>query len=164
MSASICGGSLDTRRLALLTGFILLAWSADRFVNGASSIARISGISPMVFGLTIVAIGTSLPELTASIAGAIKREPDIAIGNVLGSNMIIILAVLCMPALIASGPFGAAVLNRDIPVMFALSIVLLVTAFGSGSRGCINRFEGVLLFCGFAAYLLLLAGEGKLLS
>ncbi|MDQ6965674.1 MAG: calcium/sodium antiporter, partial [Mariprofundaceae bacterium] len=119
-------------------------------------IAHAFGVSDLIIGLTIVAVGTSLPELMASIVSVLKNEPDIAIGNVIGSNMMNILAVLSMPALIAPQVLDAQVLSRDVPVMFVFTVVLFFMAYGFRGPGRINRIEGGLLLSGFCAYLLLL--------
>jgi len=110
------------------------------------------GVSDLVIGLTVVAVGTSLPELAASVTSALKREPEIAIGNVIGSNMFNILGVLAMPGLIHPGGFDMAVLSRDFPIMFGLTIVLLLMAYGFRGPGRISRLNGVLLLLVFGAY------------
>ena len=120
------------------------------------NVAEALGVSDLVIGLTIVAIGTSLPELAASIISALKGEHDIAIGNVIGSNMFNLLAVLGLPGVIRPGPFEAEVLSRDFPVMIGLTIALFAMAYGFRGQGRINRFEGAVLvtaFCGYQAYL-----------
>jgi len=119
-------------------------------------IATLLGVSDLVIGLTIVAIGTSLPELVACIASVLKNEAELAVGNVIGSNMFNILAVLMMPALFSPAPFDAAILSRDVPIMFGFTIVLLIMAYGHKREGRINRVEGGLLLSGFMTYLLLL--------
>ena len=150
--------AMSTRQSLIwfLIGLVLLLVSSRIVVWGAVEIARIMGVSDLVIGLTIVAIGTSLPELVASIASVLKNEADLAIGNVIGSNMFNILAVLSMPALIHPGSFSSDILLRDFPVMLLFSIILFIAAFGFRAAGKINRLEGVLLTCGYAAYLYLL--------
>jgi len=139
-----------------VTGLVVLVLASRLVVWGAVHIAQSFGVSDLVIGLTVVAIGTSLPELMASVVSVWKREPDIAIGNVIGSNMVNILAVLGIPALFSPLSLDRAVLVRDMPVMFAFTIALLVMAYGLRGRGRINRIEGGFLFSGFCAYLLLL--------
>jgi cation:H+ antiporter len=139
-----------------LVGLLVLLFSSRLVVWGAVEIAQILGISDLVIGLTIVAIGTSLPELVASIASVLKNEAELAIGNVIGSNMFNLLAVLSMPALIHPQAFSSDILLRDLPVMFAFTIAMFVMAFGFRSRGRINRSEGALLISGFCAYLYML--------
>jgi cation:H+ antiporter len=115
-------------------------------------VASALGVSDVVIGLTIVAIGTSLPELAASITSALKGEHDIAIGNVIGSNLYNILAVLSLPGLIAPGPFLPEVLYRDQPTMVGLTIALFFMGYGFGKHGRINRLEGLILLTIFVGY------------
>lgn len=136
----------------LVLGLIALLASSRALVWGASNVATALGISEVVIGLTIVAVGTSLPELAASIASALKGEHDIAIGNVIGSNLYNILAVLSLPGLIAPGPFPPEVLYRDQPTMIGLTIMLFLMGYGFGKAGRINRFEGLVLLCLFIGY------------
>jgi len=135
-----------------IIGLVLLLLSSRILVWGAVNVATAFGISDLVIGLTIIALGTSLPELAASVVSALKGEHDIAIGNILGSNMYNLLAVLAMPGLIAPGEFSADALNRDLPVMIALTLALFVMGYGFGGQGKINRFEGLLLILAFAGY------------
>ncbi|MCU7852239.1 MAG: calcium/sodium antiporter [Candidatus Thiodiazotropha sp. (ex Monitilora ramsayi)] len=138
--------------LWLLLGLVALLASSRTLVWGATNIATALGISDVVIGLTIVAIGTSLPELAASIASAMKGEHDIAIGNVIGSNLYNLLAVLSLPGLIAPGPFLPEVLTRDQPTMIALTVALFLMGYGFGRQGRINRLEGLILLCAFIGY------------
>ncbi|AKH20607.1 calcium/sodium antiporter [Sedimenticola thiotaurini] len=133
-------------------GLALLLFSSRILVWGAVNIASSYGVSDLVIGLTIVALGTSLPELAASIASALKNEHDIAIGNVIGSNMYNLLAVMAVPGLIAPGPFDPLVLTRDMPMMLGLTLALFVISYGFGGNGRINRTEGFLLLAAFIAY------------
>jgi cation:H+ antiporter len=140
-----------------LLGLISLLASSRALVWGAANIASAMGISDVVIGLTIVAIGTSLPELAASIASALKGEHDIAIGNVVGSNLYNLLAVLSLPGIISPGPFPAEVLSRDQPMMLGLTISLFIMGYGFfGRQGRINRLEGGILVSAFIAYQALL--------
>lgn len=129
----------------LLIGSRILVW-------GAVNVATAFGVSDLVIGLTVVALGTSLPELAASITSAIKKEHDIAIGNIIGSNMYNLLAVLSVPGLIAPGVFAPEALNRDLPIMIGLTLAIFVMGFGFGGPGRINRFEGLILFLCFIGY------------
>ncbi len=133
-------------------GLALLLFSSRILVWGAVNIATAYGVSDLIIGLTIVAFGTSLPELAASIASALKNEHDIAIGNVIGSNMYNLLAVLAVPGLIAPGPFDPLVLTRDMPMMLGLTLALFIISYGFGGNGRINRIEGFLLLVAFIAY------------
>lgn len=134
-------------------GLILLILSSRGLVWGSVNIAKAAGISDLVIGLTIVAIGTSLPELAASIVSALKKEHDIAIGNIIGSNMFNMLVVFGIPGLMSPHNIDPAILTRDFPFMIGLSIALFITAYGFKGEGRINRYEGGLLLGGYAAYM-----------
>ncbi len=140
----------------LVFGLLLLLGSSRMLVWGAVDIAQAFGISDLIIGLTIVAIGTSLPELAASVMSALRGEPDIAIGNVIGSNMFNLLAVLGLPGLIHPTPLAPEVLNRDYVFMIGLSIALFAMAYGFRGDGRVNRLEGALLLGGYGAYLYVL--------
>jgi cation:H+ antiporter len=142
--------------LWLVIGFVLLIVSSRGLVWGSVNLAKAAGISDLVIGLTIVAIGTSLPELAASVASALKKEHDIAIGNIIGSNMFNMLAVFGLPGLLSPHAVDPAILERDFPFMIGLSIALFIMAYGFKGEGRINRFEGSLLLAGYAAYMTVL--------
>ena len=146
--------SLKVGIIWLLIGLVLLIASSRLLVWGAVGIAHEFGVSDLIIGLTIVALGTSLPELAASVIAARKGEHDIAIGNVVGSNMFNILAVIGIATVIApmnNIPFE--VLQRDWIVMLALTIELLVMAYGfKGKDGKITRLEGTILIICYVAY------------
>ncbi|TDY01093.1 cation:H+ antiporter [Thiohalophilus thiocyanatoxydans] len=142
--------------LWLVIGLVLLLASSRALVWGAVNIAHFFGVSDLIIGLTVVAIGTSLPELAASLMGALRQEPDIAIGNVIGSNMFNLLVVLGIPGLLGPLQLDAEVLSRDYPYMIGLSIALFVMAYGLQGDGRINRLEGGLLLLAYIAYLALL--------
>ena len=125
-------------------------------VDGAVIIAKSLWVSDLIIGLTIIAIGTSLPELAASIAGALKNEHDIAIGNVIGSNMFNLLGVLSLPGMIAPGVVADEVIMRDFPIMIGLGCALFVMAYGFRGNGRINRFEGAALMSAYVFYMYLL--------
>jgi cation:H+ antiporter len=149
--------TLPRAALALLVGLALLILASRLVVWGASGIAAALGVSDLVIGLTVVAVGTSLPELAAAITSALKGEPDIAIGNIIGSNMFNLLPVLAMPGLIHPDAFEPEVLTRDYPIMLALTVALFLMAYGfRGQRRRINRIEGGLLLATFAGYQYLL--------
>ncbi len=133
-------------------GLLVLMGSSRMVVWGAVGIAHALGVSDLVIGLTIVAIGTSLPELVASIAGVLKGETDLAIGNIIGSNIFNLLAVLAMPAMIHPGTFDPQALLRDFPIVLGFTIALFAASFGL-KLGKIGRLDGVLLVSGFAGYL-----------
>ncbi len=140
----------------LLLGLVVLIASSKLLVIGAVNIAASLGVSDLVIGLTVVAIGTSLPELATSIAGALKNEHDIVIGNVVGSNLFNTLAVLGIPGLLSPARLDAGVLDRDIPTVFLLTIVLVIMAYGFRGPGRINRIEGSVLLACFFGYQILL--------
>ena len=143
--------------LWLFVGILTLLGSSKLLVWGAINVAHSFGMSDLVIGLTIIAIGTSLPELAATLMSALKGEHDIAVGNVLGSNMFNLLAVLGIPGVIHPANFEAAALERDYLVMALFTIALLVMAYGfRGNRGKINRIEGAILLGGYAGYMGLL--------
>jgi len=137
----------------LVIGLILLIVSSRLLVWGAVSIAEALGVSDLIIGLTIVALGTSLPELAASIIAVRKGEHDIAIGNVVGSNMFNLLAVVGIAGVISPiTGMSSEVMSRDWLVMMGLIIALLFTAYGFRGAGRINRLEGAGLLIAFCAY------------
>jgi cation:H+ antiporter len=140
----------------LVFGFLLLLISSRLLVWGAASIALHLGISELVIGIVVVALGTSLPELAASLASAIKQEHDIAIGNVIGSNIFNLLAVLGLPGVIHPGTIDAHVINRDFPIMFLMTLMLFAMAYGFHGPGRITRFGGVILLTAYIGYQTLL--------
>ena len=143
--------------LWLVVGLLLLIVSSRILVWGAVDLATMFGISDLVIGLTIVAIGTSLPELASSIIAARKGEHDLALGNILGSNLFNTLAVVGIAGLIAPMPVAPEVLARDVPVMAALTLTLFALCYGFRGPGRINRFEGgalLVIFAGYTTYLL----------
>jgi len=142
--------------MLILTGAVVLLASSRLLVWATVSIAQSIGISDLVIGLTVVAFGTSLPELAASVMSALRNEHDIAIGNVVGSNIFNLLAVLGLPGLIRPGPVNTLVLSRDYPVMLGLTLVLFVMVYGFRGPGRLNRIEGGLLVIAFCAYQTLL--------
>jgi len=137
----------------LTAGMIMLFVSSRMLVWGAVSIAQHFGISDLVIGLTIIAIGTSLPELAAAVMSAYKDEHDLAIGNIIGSNMFNLLGVLAMPGLISPGVVPAEILSRDYPVMIGVSIAFFMMAYGFRRHGRINRLEAAVMLIGYILYL-----------
>ncbi|RXJ96652.1 calcium/sodium antiporter [Arcobacter sp. AHV-9/2010] len=146
--------SLKVGVMWLVFGLVLLIASSRLLVWGAVGVAVEFGVSDLIIGLTIVALGTSLPELAASVIAARKGEHDIAIGNVVGSNMFNLLAVIGIAVVIA--PMNSVpleVLKRDWIVMLLLTIALFATAYGfKGKDGRINRVEGTILILCYVAY------------
>ncbi|KJY81407.1 calcium/sodium:proton antiporter [Vibrio galatheae] len=140
----------------VVIGLIILPLAADLLVDNAVIIAQYFGMSDLVIGLTIIAVGTSLPELAASLAGVMKGEDDMAVGNIIGSNVFNILAVMGIPGILNPSVLSEYAMGRDFWVMLGVSLLLVAMALGK-SRS-INRFEGAALFCcfiGYQAYLIM---------
>lgn len=150
------GVSTSVAVLWVLVGLVMLPLSAHFLVESAVFIAKYFGISDLVIGLTIIALGTSLPELAACIAGVLKGEDDLAMGNIIGSNIFNILAVLGMPGLIAPGLIDPAAATRDMYVMLGLTVMLLVFSFNFVGTRRINRVEASILLASFIGYQFLL--------
>jgi cation:H+ antiporter len=146
------GVSTSVAILWVILGLVMLPLSAHFLVESAVFIAKYFGISDLVIGLTIIALGTSLPELAACIAGVLKGEDDLAMGNIIGSNIFNILAVLGMPGLIAPGLIDADAATRDMYVMLGLTILLLIFSFNFKGTRRINRLEGAVLVAAFLGY------------
>jgi cation:H+ antiporter len=143
--------------LWLFMGLICLLFGSSLLVDSAVFIAEHFGISEMIIGLTIVAIGTSLPELAASVASALKGKPDMALGNLIGSNMFNALAVLAMPGLLAPSSFSSEVLFRDVAFMIVLSISVFFLSLGWGrNTSRLARQDGIILLLAFIGYQALL--------
>lgn len=140
----------------LVVGLAVLLASAQTLVWAATEVAEYLGVSELIIGLTVIAIGTSLPELAATLAAATKGHPDIAIGNVVGSNILNIVAVLAVPALITPVGLEIHVLWRDYGMMAALTLLLVLFAYGFGARPIITRFEGCVMALAWIGYNVLL--------
>lgn len=149
----------------LLLGLLVLVASSRLLVWAAVEIAQALGVSDLVIGLTIVALGTSLPELAASLAAARKGEYDIALGNVAGSNMFNLLGVMALPGLIAPGAVDPLLLRRDYPIMVGLTVLLWFFASNFSLRrgGVIQRPEGAALLTIYVAYIALLCYQAGVL-
>ncbi|MCC5450840.1 calcium/sodium antiporter [Rheinheimera sp. UJ51] len=140
----------------VIAGLVLLLASSQLLVQGAVTIARYAGMSDLIIGLTIIAIGTSLPELAASVIGVLKGEDDLALGNIIGSNIFNILAVLGLGAVIGPSTLDVNAGTRDSYVMIAAAFALLLMSIRIGKQQRINRLEGGLLLSGFIGYQYLL--------
>lgn len=138
--------------LWLIAGLVVLVLSSRLLVWGAVGIAERLGWPDLVIGLTIVAIGTSAPELASAIAAARKGEGDLVLGNVLGSNIFNTLGVVGLAGLIAPSAVSEAVLTRDLPVMALFTVALVVFGLKRRGHGRINRVEGSVLLLAFVAY------------
>lgn len=151
-------GKLTTKQSIfwLVVGLVALMISAKLLVWGAVDVARFFGISELVIGLTIVAIGTSLPELAASVTSALKGHHDIAIGNVVGSNIFNLLAVMPIPGLIAYTEVQEVALYRDYGTMLLLTLLLIAFIYGFRRSKRIGRAAGSVLLLAYASYLGLL--------
>jgi len=136
----------------LIVSLLILLGSSRLLVWGATNIAVELGVSDLIIGLTIVAIGTSLPELAATIMSAYKNEHDIALGNIIGSNIFNMLGVLAIPALMAPGKLPEGVLDRDLPWTIGLTLLLFIMAYGFKSTGYLSRFKGGIFLLCFIAY------------
>ncbi len=137
----------------LVVGLGLLAVSSRMLVWGAVEIAEALGVTDLIIGLTVVAFGTSLPELASSLTAVRKGEHDIALGNVLGSNFFNTLAVVGIAGAIHPMEVGSEVLSRDWLVMGLLTLSLFAVGYGFGRPARINRFEGAALFACYIAYM-----------
>lgn len=147
--------------LVLVAGFVLLVKGADFFVDGAVGIASRFGIPQLVIGLTIAAMGTSMPEAAVSITSALKGSAGITVGNVVGSNIMNILVILGVTAIIAPIAVQKSTRNFEIPGMIAITVLFLVLGYTGGE---IVRYEGIILwvvFIGYLAYLFWIAKHNK---
>ncbi|MEI6896091.1 MAG: calcium/sodium antiporter [Psychromonas sp.] len=140
----------------LVIGIIVLIISSRMLVWGSVEVAEYFQVSDLIIGLTIVAIGTSLPELASTMAAARKKEFDLAVGNIIGSNMFNIVAVLALPGLIHPDTVDVAVLTRDYPVMIGLMIAVMIfsIAWRKGKTGVLGRCEGALLLTAYIGYMI----------
>ena len=142
--------------LWLAVALILLPMSTRMVIDNATVIADYFGVSELVIGLTIISVGTSLPELATVIAGALKGEDDIAVGNLIGSNIYNIAIVLGIPALIHPGTLDTAIFARDYWVMLGVSALFTLICLQRSRR--IGRLAGALLLCGFIIWVGMLYG------
>ncbi|MBV2130175.1 calcium/sodium antiporter [Arsukibacterium indicum] len=143
----------------VVIGLVLLLASSQLLVHGAVTIARYAGMSDLVIGLTIIAIGTSLPELAASIIGILKGEDDLALGNIIGSNIFNILAVLGLGAVIGPDIIDPNAGGRDSYVMIGATVLMLLMSVRLTRMQRINRAEGAILLAGFIGYQYLLFSQ-----
>ena len=150
--------SMPVRRALfwLFAGLILLIFSSRILVWGAVRIAEALGISDLVIGLTIVAVGTSLPELASSLVAAIKKEHDIALGNIIGSNIFNTLAVVGIAGSIRPLHGNPELLFRDMLLMGILTVSIFLLGYGYRRHGRINRVEGGILLCVYCVYVYIL--------
>jgi len=134
--------------ILFILGLGLLVAGAEALVRGASRLAAVVGVSPLVIGLTVVAYGTSAPEMAVSVQSTLSGQADIALGNVVGSNIFNVLFILGLAAIVAPLIVSGQLIRRDVPLMIGVSIVLFVMAFD----GRVSQLEGILLFAGILGY------------
>jgi cation:H+ antiporter len=145
-------GTVKTHVMWLIAGLLLLVASSRMLVWGAVEVATFFGVSDTIIGLTVIAIGTSLPELASSLMAVKKGEHDLAIGNVIGANMFNTLAVVGIAGTIQPMTVGSEFLYRDVMVMFASTIALFIFCIGIKRQGRLNRLEGGAFVLAYAAY------------
>ncbi len=162
--ASLTPGKRSTEGLKkavfwFFAGLILLLSGSELLVKGAVFLARYIGVTDVFIGLTIVAVGTSLPELAASLAGAFKKETDLAIGNIIGSNLFNALGVVAMPALIKPFNIDRIILLRDVGSMWLMTALLLILIGLQSNRSDLGRTGGGILLLSFFCYQIILFFE-----
>ena len=142
---------------AIIGGFILLLWGADRFVYGAAGTANNLGVSPMTIGLTVVGFGTSAPEILVSINAAISGTPGLAVGNAIGSNIANVGLVLGVTALILPLTIRSETLRKEFPLMYIIMLVSLALIFDQS----LTRYDGIILLIGLALMMYWIIHTGK---
>ena len=133
----------------IIIGLVLLTWSADRFVYGAAAIAKNLSISPLIIGLTIVAMGSSAPEMLVAASAAMSEQTDTAVGNAIGSNITNILLVLGITALLRPIAVASKTLKKELPLMLLISFFAFFILIDSQ----LTRFESICLFAGFVFFI-----------
>ena len=141
----------------IIVGVAMVLFGADRLTEGASAMARRMNIPEIIIGLTIVAAGTSAPELFVSLVSALKGTPDMAIGNVVGSNTMNAMLIVGCTAMVAPMTISKSTVRKDIPFSVAASVLLILIAFDS----FLGRFDGVILLAGFAAFMYYTLSQAK---
>ncbi len=149
----------------LIAGLLMIIWGASWLTDGASSIARRSGISDLTVGLTVVAFGTSAPELVISVVSAIKGNPELAVGNVVGSNIFNILAIIGITALVRPIKVERTILTNEIPFVVLTSLLLLTMGnaplLDHGMSAVITRVDGIVLLLVFAVFMRYTLAQAK---
>jgi cation:H+ antiporter len=145
--------SLPRAILILVLSLLFLLMSSELLVYAVVYISKSMGVSELFIGLTVIAVGTSLPELVVSVTSALKGETDLAIGNIVGSNIFNILAVLSIPSFLAPTVLSEEILWRDYGLMAGMTIAVLVFAYGIRSVAKITRAEGALLLLAWSSYM-----------
>lgn len=141
----------------LIAGLALLVFGAELLVRGASRVAAIAGLSPLVIGLTIVAYGTSSPEMAVSVQSSLAGQADLALGNVVGSNIFNVLIILGLASLLSPLPVAQQLIRLDVPIMIGVSLLTLVF----GLDGSISRIDGTILFIGGIIYTVFLIYQSR---
>ena len=134
-------------------GFFLLAYGSNIFIAGAIDVAKFLGVNDLIIGLTLAAVGTSLPELASCFAALRHRQSDLLVGNIIGSNLFNISMVLGIGAIVKPYTLSSGLLVRDLPIMFAFSAIL-VPLFFFGKK--LSRLHGLLLLVAYGGYIWLL--------
>ena len=147
--------SIPVAILIVLVASVALAYGSDILVDGTKDLAKIIGISERVISISVIALGTSLPELVASLIAALKKEPDISVGNIIGSNIFNIFAILCITSLIHPMNFKFNNFKPDLIWMTSIGVVLFLS-FLPYKKRYIHRFKGFILLSIYAAYMILL--------
>ena len=132
----------------LVVGLVFLVIGAEWLVRGASSLAARLGVAPIIIGLTVVAFGTSAPEMAVSVSGALSGNADVALGNVVGSNTFNILFILGLSAALSGLTINQRLLRLDIPILIVISVIAYTLAW----NGLVGRLEGIVMFIGIIAY------------
>ena len=145
--------SMPAAVMWLMVGLATLLLGADLMVDGSIDVARLMGVSEVVIGITLVAIATSLPELAVTIVSVFKGEDDLAIGNIVGSNIFNLLAVVGIASVIEPAALPPSVLSLHIFVLVAFTLVLFAMTYDYDGKGNINRFEGLALVVAYVAYI-----------
>ncbi|MEO1945569.1 MAG: calcium/sodium antiporter [Candidatus Thioglobus sp.] len=153
LAKSIEKGSNTKVWVMLIVSLIVLISSAKLVVWGGSSLAKLFGVTDLIIGLTVVALGTSLPELAVSISSVLKKQFDMVVGNVIGSNLFNTLAVLAIPGIIHPTDLLPEVMERDYLVMLFLTFLLFLVAYKFRKNNIINRAEGFILVAVFCFYM-----------
>lgn len=154
-------GSVKTAVASVVVGLALMLLSSEMLVRGAVAVAHYFGVGDLIIGLTIVAVGTSLPELASSVVAARKGEDDLALGNILGSNTFNAMLVVGIAGLINPMTADPELLSRDLPVMAGATILLYVFCRGKKGAGTISRVEGtvfLVLYVAYTSYLICTSG------
>lgn len=150
--------------ITMLISLLFLLVSSELLVWAVINIAEGMGASELVIGLTVIAVGTSIPEFVVSVTSALKGQTDLAIGNIVGSNIFNILAVLSIPAIFAPSELEPLTLWRDYAFMLGMTLILVVFAYGIRGEAVINRFKGSLLFALWLGYIIYLYNTALVIS